>query len=481
MLTQINWSNLAHRKQVIAEILGYENTERKSQSVKELDVYRGFIRKYVEHELLCQYANADDIPVISSINVCKRVVDNDSKLYAEAPKRDFQGVNERQAEALKNIYDDMKADTMLLRSQRYLGLQQQNILHLLPKNKKLVLRPYKMHQVDAIPMDQNPETAQSYIISGFNRSLFDQIYKRDKGDASNQAIADYDDALLRSLQFAVWDKDVQFVMNGKGEVLSENSANLIDEVPFIDVFYEKDFTFFVECGNSLVDFTVQYNTALSTEAQCVKYNGFAQPYLKGPASLFSHDLVIGPDKLLELPTDLEGIGDSQVEFGYANPNSDLDGVREHRVALLNDFLNTRGLSRESFEGTVSHSSGIERLLSMVKDFEKSQETKSIYEQVEEKLFRLVVKWHNAAVGTDLLDPRYVAGSKIPDSASISIEFAKPQMVMTEEEKVKVFAERNALGLESKIGFIMKEKGMSKDEATEFLASVSEDEGVGITE
>ena len=48
-----------------------------------------------------------------------------------------------------------------------------------------------MHQLDAIPMVDNPEEAQSYIISAFDRGLFDQIYKN-KGDGENQAIADYD-------------------------------------------------------------------------------------------------------------------------------------------------------------------------------------------------------------------------------------------------------------------------------------------------
>lgn len=469
---QTNWNDRGYRNHIIREILGQENRHRKEQSVREVDVYRGNIRPYVWSDLACQYGadSAKEIPLISSVNVAKRVVDNDSKLYSQSVEREFEGLSDSQLEAINNIYADMKIDNQLLRSSRYFNLQQQNINHILPKNGQLINRVYKMHQIDAIPMEMNPEKAQAYIVSNFDRSLFNQIYKGNS-DGQNQEIGDYDDAILQSMMFAVWDREFQFMMNGKGEIVSENNnSRTPDHLPFIDVFAEKDFSFFVECGNSLVDFTIQYNTSLSSEAQIVKIQGFAQPYLKGPSSIFSKELKIGPDRLIELPTDNIS-GSEQVEFGYANPNSDLAGVREHRVQLLQDFLSSREISRDRFEGSSNYTSGIERLLSMVKDFERSRELISIYENVEQQIFRSIVHWHNTALGTDLLDAKYLGGARITENAELKVNYKKPEMITTEAEKIDIQNKRIDSGISSKVFEIMADQGIEEDQAIEKILKI----------
>ena len=489
--TGIDWTNINDRQKIIAEIMGTENRERKEQSVREVDVYRGQIRSYVQHDLICQHGpeSANEIPVIASVNVCKRIVDSDSRLYAEPVGREFIGVSEKQKETLKLIYEDMKADANLMRSNRYFNLQQQNIFHTLPKSKKLEMRVYKMHQIDAVPMVLNPEKAQAYIVSNFDRSLFNQVVRSDKGDGINQNIADYDDALLKAMVFAVWDLEFQFLMNGKGEILLTPDAHAdkviaMKEVtsltpghlPFVDVFGEKDFTFFVEFGNELVDFTIQYNTALSNEAQIIKMQGFAQPFLKGPSSIFSKKISIGPDKLLRLPTDnLQG--SEQIEFGYANPNTDLAGVREHRVQLMQDFLSTKGISKPKFEGSANYTSGIERLLSMVKEFERSRDAMSIYMNAEDQLFDSVRNWHNAAIGTDLLDAKYLAGSRIPEGARVKVIYKKPEMVMTEEEKLRSQNLKVESGRSSNIMELMNDEGLTEKEAIAKFKKIQEHEGL----
>lgn len=484
MIKVVDWKDPRARKAVINNILGQENVERKERSRAEVDVYRGFLRSYVEYDLRCQFGDifAKEIPVISSINITKRVVQNDARLYAEGAERTFNGVSEDQEQSLIDIYSDMKIDNVLLKSNRYLELQQQNILHVLPKGGKLILRPYKMHQIDAIPYADNPEKAQSYIVSAFDDSIWQQISNQNKGDGVNQEIADYDDNILKSMVFAVWDVEFQFMMNGKGEIISDiqNVNNkVLGMTSMIDIFHDKDFRFFVKCGNELVDFTIQYNSAASREAQVIKFNGFSQPFLKGPASIFSSKLEIGPSKLLELPTNLDGIGgDTNVEFGYVSPAADLAGVREHRKDLLNDFLRTRGVSTQSFEGGVTHSSGIERLLSMVKDFERSRESQDLYMNVEKQIFDLVVSWRNAAMNTDLLDPKYLKGGAIPRDASVTVEYKKPEMIMTESERLKLANEKIAFGMSSLIKEIMKSKGLNREDAVQYLNEVAEDEREG---
>jgi hypothetical protein len=103
---------------------------------------------------------------------------------------------------------------------------------LVPKNGKLELRVLKKHQVDVIPRDDNPEMAEAYIVSSFEKDLsFYQAYTPEtsnnepfsnsmRGDGINQRIADQDD-YRRKMRFLVWTEDMNFVMDGNGKIIGE--------------------------------------------------------------------------------------------------------------------------------------------------------------------------------------------------------------------------------------------------------------------
>ena len=94
------------RKNVLDEIQGIENEERKEESYRETEIYSGRIDDYVK-DYLCDTLGsetASKMPRISTINICKRIVNNNASLYKKAPKRTFVNATPELQEKLEIGY-----------------------------------------------------------------------------------------------------------------------------------------------------------------------------------------------------------------------------------------------------------------------------------------------------------------------------------------------------------------------------------------
>ena len=114
------------------------------------------------------------MPLVTSINVQSAVTDKKATVYKKKPNREWTDVSDEADETLRKIYKDMKLDQKLNRMNRNYVYQDQSIGMIVPKNGKLICRIMKMHQIDAIPSDLDPESADGYIISTFDRTLYIQ-------------------------------------------------------------------------------------------------------------------------------------------------------------------------------------------------------------------------------------------------------------------------------------------------------------------
>ena len=130
----LNYANSAILKKIAQEIKSFENIERKQLSLKQFEVYMDRMLPFVKQHLQAFYG-ADDInslPVISAINLCKRIVNQEAKIYMQCPKRTFTGVSEEQAMFLEELYESMHVDAMMLKSNQYFKLQAQNTVQIIP-------------------------------------------------------------------------------------------------------------------------------------------------------------------------------------------------------------------------------------------------------------------------------------------------------------------------------------------------------------
>ena len=81
-----NWLDINYRKSVISEIKGEENKRRKAESLKQFEIFNDRMDQYVVEYLKKQFSAATvrEMPVVSSINLPKRIVTQEASIYKRA-------------------------------------------------------------------------------------------------------------------------------------------------------------------------------------------------------------------------------------------------------------------------------------------------------------------------------------------------------------------------------------------------------------
>lgn len=462
------------RKKIIQNIMAQENVERKSQSLRDTEVYNGNIEPYVYDRMFergYSPSTMQQTPIVSTINTCKRVVDQTGSIYKEAPTRVFHNVSDEQAMELEETYESMWFDSKMATSNRYFKLQQQNHVIVLPKNDSLHMRVIKNHQLDVIPNHINPEIADIYILTGFDKSqsTLRQDDSENGGDGFNSDIADQDDYKKAMTRHVWWSKDYHFVTDGNGDILSAGDDIQVDNpigmIPIVEISEDKDLVYFIQ--NESVDsrFCVQYNEALSNQNMVVLMQGFSQAVMLSPEELMPESITIGPTKILKLITkgDIEG----DTDFKFVTPNADLDGVRAHTESLLAQYLSSKGIKPDTVTGQTSAqsaTSGVERLLAMVEKFEASKQDIARYKQAERELFKVIKMWLGE-----------LGILQLPEDADVSVKFAEPTAILSEIEELDIIERRMDLGLMTKEQAYARLEDMSIEEAKDALNDIPETE------
>lgn len=470
-----NYANPLVTKKLAEEIKGPENIERKNISLKQFEVFMDRMEPYVKDYLKTFY-NADDVeclPVISSINLARRITTQEASIYKCAPERKFIGVSAEQEIVLNKIYEDMKANVMLQKSNVYFKLQSQNNIQVLPINGKLVMRVLLSHHYDVVPDALMPEKADAYILSGYDKALrLPQLESTVNSDGYNQEIADVNDYEGSLKVFSLWSNEFNFLFDENGKIISQNIENPIKMKPFIDVSPAKDFEFFIRQGSSVTDFTIQFNASLTDMSQIVRMQGFAQAYMIADESMMPQSMKIGPMIAVKMPVN-PSTG-TRPEFGFAQPSADIAGSMGYLESLVALFLTSRGIDPKSVttnKDVQTYTSGMERLLAMIEKFEASRSDFEIYKDVENKLFEIVKAYVNTYAGTDVLQYQI---SPIPEAAYVEVYYEMPEMIETEMDKLAQIEKKLDLGLITKAEAIAEDREIELDEAKKIKQEIDQE-------
>lgn len=493
----IDFLNPSARKNILDEIRGKENKNRKAESLKQFEILSDRQHQYVVEYLREQFSQktVKEMPVISSINLAKRITTKEASLYADKPTRIFTTESEAEIEQINALYAAMGFDSKMLKANQVFKLQGQVHLMFVPKGGKLVCRVLMGHHVDVIPSETDPEVAEAYIISSMDKSEFmsnstDQSLNNPSGytpqsgsqyrDGINQKTADADDYKASLERYAVWTKELNFVMDGNGKILSdvETIVSPLAEygiMPFVDIANEKDFEYFVRAGSSVTDFSIQYCGALSDLANVVKMQGWGQAFLKGSKELMPENIQIGPNFILKLPIDPND--KVETEFGFANASPDLAGSIQYIEMILSSFLTSRGLDASVVSGkgqSEKFSSGVERLLSMIQRFEASKSDMEIFRGAEEKSFEIIKAWNNILRGSDLIAADLQI-AEIAEETKVVVKYKEPQMIQSRGEQLDSIMKERELGLKSRIDALMELNGIDRDAALKMAEEIDKDE------
>jgi hypothetical protein len=486
------------RQALIKEIANSENVKRKAFSLRQTEIYGDYLYNHVWDNIAGRFSEqtAREMPICAHINLARSIVKNEACIYKEEPQRTYSETTDEQSEVVDRIYKDMMANAKFMRANESFKLQQQCHVMVVPKDGKLQMRVLRNHHIDAIPDPDNPEEAMGYIIHNFDRQYFtNSNRKRDseqhqygdfnqftnqRNDAVDQVIGDEDDWMSTNSRYLVWTKEFNFIMNGKGEIVSDMEESPIPGVlPIVDISQEKDFTYWVNQGDAIVDATVDYNVTLSDIGYICQQTGFGQAYMISQSGAQTPEsMQIGPNTIIRM--EVEPGSDITPEFGFATPNSDITGCLQYANDKLVAFLTSRGLDPDVITTETSggaSSSGVQEFLRMMKHFKASKEDYSTFEYTEQKVFQIIKAWHNLA--PELLADKYKT-SQLSEDTELMIQFAGPEMLQTEQEKVDVWSSKVENGFASRIDAIAALEGIDREEAEERIKEIDGDEQIGRT-
>jgi hypothetical protein len=465
MLDLLN--NIGDRLQFIKETKSADNLIRKNESFKQYEIVNDRLKKHVTDYLLSQFSQDTvlEMPVVSSINLAKRVIEKQASVYASAPDREFSQLSEEQDMELEDLLAESNLNQKLSKANKYFKLQGQALLMILPKDGELDIRVLMQHHYDVIPSDTNPEEAAAYVISTYDRAIMMAGYS----DNTNQGIADADDYKARLERYLVWTEEANFVFNGKGEILGDILPNPLGNLDmFIDISIDKDFEYFVRGGSSVTDFAIQYCGALSDLGNVIKLQGYAVAFMTGDSELMPKSLTVGPNKILLLPQNANN--PVRTEFGFASPSPDVAGSIKYIETLLSNFLTSRGLDGKLVNGagdSSKYASGIERLLALIEEFSASKNDFDLFKSVEEEVFDAIKQWAEVTYNTDMAFLTF----KFPYESDLSVKFYEPTMIQSEAEKLANIQVKRDLGLMSRVEAIAYDRNVDEVKALEIMQKI----------
>ena len=498
--------NISYRRQILNDINSEENRDRKAESLKQSEIFSDRLFQYVREELRRHFSEetVNEMPIVSFINFLRRIVKQEASIYKDEPVRRFfanQEMSDEQEEAIQVLYKKIRANVKLKKSNQKYKLQDQSHLMIVPVNGKIKVRALYSHQIDAIPDARDPEQAAGYIVSAFdkNRYLTYQKFQSATGFGGRSQtgtqggsdidlkVADKDDYKKSLEYYTYWDKEYNFVFNGRGEIIDPATRQPIKNprpedvespipgiIPIIDISMDKDLEYFIRSGMAVTDFSTQYNATMSDVWHISRMQGYSIGVIKGPEGLIPQSTRLGPNLLLHLKTNPdEGTNAGDIDFQFVSPSPDIAASLSLLETMLMNFISSRGLDPKEIatDGSKDFNSALERMLAMIDQFEATKDDFDLYERVEEDFFEIIKAWVNNT--PDQLNEEFRVF--IPEDAKISVKFAEPQMVQTRQEKVKYWQERIDIGLATRTDAIMEIEGLTRIQAQDRIKDIDGEE------
>jgi hypothetical protein len=487
------FATIEGRKKAIEFIESKDNLGRKNESFKQLEVYYDRLKQFIIDELRQQFSEqtVSEMPLVKSVNIAKRCVNNQAVIYSNAPERSWSELSDEDQETMWKIYHDMAANKKLDFANKMFKLHKQLLLQVIPKDGKLIMRVLHPHQWDAIISESDPEKAIGYIVSAYDKTnnFQDNLVNPATGrnSLSSQNARNYQANLSmveqerqKNKTYVVWTEQDNYMMNGAGEIIGEVLPNPIGHLPFIEVSEPKDFEYWVRQASSYTDFTVEFNAAMTETRQTVKMQSFAVAIVKAPKEMRFNNLQIGPNYILHLPNDeVNGI---KTEFEFASPSANIDGSIRFLEVMLSGFLSSNGIDPKTVTmngDSTQFNSGLDRLLSLIDKMQASKSDYDLFLKVETELYELIKKWMQVLRGTTSLDQKYSV--QISEDSEVSVVYHQPEMVQSESDKLDTWAKKIEMGLASPIDAIMQIEGVSREDAVIKYQQIQQDQRVNETQ
>ncbi len=484
----------ATRKQIIDEIKGKENQERKNQAYRRYLCYKDHTKDFVVEQLLRQfdYTTVQEMTyAIANVSFLRKVVDKLARVYSAGVQREITG-DDKATENLSKLEKNLEFNASIKKTNKFLKLQKNIAVYVKPcpyteedgsEKYKLKVEPLNPYLYDVVE-DYNDRTRpMAYILSDFTYKSANNLtvttqqqathnyseVKTGNNDGVDQKIAD-DPSDAKTECIIWWSKNYHFTTDQEGRITSPEIDNPIKEKPFVNFAIDQDGQFWAQGGDDLVDGSILINSVMTHNQHVAITQGYGQFWMRGKN--LPKNIKVGVNKVISM----EYLKDEPTpEIGYASANPQIDSLRalvESYVALL---LTTNNLSTSSvgasLSGNTSAPSGVAMLIDKAESMEDVNDQRQIFVDKEPEIWDIVNKW--LAIYGDNLDEDF-KGLSLPENfeEKFTIKFHDAPVIMSEKEKLENLKMRKELGLDTMLDLIMKDNPqLSKDEAEKKLQEV----------
>lgn len=377
------------------------------------------------------------------VNLVRKIADKRATVYKRAPRRTFDGWDQEKGEAL---YRTLGANVVLKKANAMTGLFKTAMLQVLWHAKRetprlCIVTP----NVLDVEHDGFPESPSRVAVTHPAPRMQDVTYSCWTEDGYSKR--DY-----RGYPIAI-----------EGNERNENPYGLIPFVPLFDRFPESDF--FLKGGQDIVDAQRAVNVALSNIWRATELQAHGQPVVKGVTDhdIFSHNYnwqQQGPKAIVTLPPN--------ADFSFEAPNAPVEEMLKAVEFLIKQTAVANDLAANVFELDSKAESGAAKIAESRDLIESRADDIELWRRYEADLFEIIKTVVNVhAPGT------------VPDSASITIDFAEIDETISDSERLQSYRDKIDMGLWSAVDALIADNPdiRTREDAIEILQQRREEASI----
>jgi len=385
------------------------NAERKIESAKRLDYYRGDQEQHLMRVLAKQFKHPERLrlqPTFS--NIVRRIINEVSVVYKRPAQRSLmingKKVEGKGADAFSKMYENARADAVLKKVNRYTNLLNTIGVQAVWRNEAVALDVLTPDILNVVQNAMDPTQASAVII--------------EQGYADTVTLEGPSNPFGATSLFIAWTEESHQVFDEQGrprpDLANESGANPYGMIPI--VFFRDSYPdsyFWNEGSFDLINAQETLNVFLTELNQLVKMQSFSVPVIIGDAP--PEGVTVDPSNFISIPLSDATAGKGQPDFKFVSPSPKIaeiiEVIREQVRRIADDW----GLSMDSFKLSGSPASGLSLKLSNIRLIERREDDVALYMDYERELFNVMrAVWNAHCPG----------GEEIPDKAELSINFAE---------------------------------------------------------
>lgn len=459
--------------QIISDIEGGEERNRKTEAFDSWQVYSGNVYPYVKDEIISTRPKSWVGYTISDISFSKMIVDTKAKSYKEQPLRKIAGEDKAKTERYHEIMAEGDAKRQMPYFDTVMELHKHGLFWVNNRDSDNKYQFMSLQKFEnSIVRDKDTGELLAVILNYGNRDITANAHS---GDGIDNLIAESQaDSSAQSKIYAMWSRDNYVVIKVEYEkvqtMTGEKIKKSITYVPIPDnpkmenkigiipfVYVSKEMVMDYPTTSPLAQQTINANVLMSEYLSASKIQGVGQLVVKYPERMENRfkKLTTGLLSAIKLPQS-KNPEDAKTEADYISPSPDLEGQRSAVITYIKQMLNEHGIKNTSSveSNGQDFSSGIQMAIANSSVQDIIEQNQLAYVEMEKQIFEIVKKWEE-----------FRGNSVFSEDDEIQVIFKKPKVMISDAEVLANIEKRMALGLlEEYEALMILDPNLSADEA-----------------